>query len=60
MEGFPMKDTYVVYKGVRMTEQEAEERINEAYCNAIDKAREKSRGRSTSTKKAPAKGTGKK
>lgn len=55
-----MKDTYVVYKGVRMTEQEAEERINEAYCNAIDKAREKSRGRSTSTKKAPAKGTGKK
>ena len=36
-----MKDNYVVYKGVRMTEQEAEARINDAYCNAADKARNK-------------------
>lgn len=44
-----MKDNYVVYKGVRMTEQEAEARINDAYCNAADKARNKAK-----TTKSPA------
>lgn len=34
-----MKEEYVIYKGVRMTEQEAEARINNAYCDAADKAR---------------------
>lgn len=49
-----MKDTYVVYKGVRMTEQEAEARINNAYCDAIDKAR----ARKGTTRKTGAKKTG--
>ena len=33
------KDNYIVYKGVRMTEQEAEAKINNAYCDAADRAR---------------------
>ena len=41
-----MKNTYVVYKGVRMTEQEAEARINNAYCDAIDKARARAQNKS--------------
>ncbi len=50
-----MRDTYVVYKGVRMTEQEAEARINNAYCDAVDKARaRKGTGSSTGAKKTSA------
>lgn len=62
MEGVSMKDNYVIYKGVRMTEQEAEARINDAYCNAADKARARAQGkpRSTSAKPTAAKKTSKK
>lgn len=53
-----MKDNYVVYKGVRMTEQEAEARINDAYCNAADKARNKAKTtKSPAVKRPTAKGT---
>ena len=57
-----MKDNYVVYKGVRMTEQEAEARINDAYCKAADKARTRKSGtgRSTGTKKPTTRATNKK
>lgn len=51
-----MKQEYVIYKGVRMTEQEAEERINAAYCDAADKAQgrlEKKRAELTGTAKKP-------
>lgn len=40
-----MKEEYVIYKGVRMTEQEAEARINNAYCDAADKARNHAKGK---------------
>lgn len=57
-----MKDNYVVYKGVRMTEQEAEARINNAYCDAADKARAHANGKSSNpgTKKTAARTTKKK
>ncbi|MBR3561914.1 MAG: hypothetical protein IKN81_10405 [Oscillospiraceae bacterium] len=57
-----MKDNYVIYQGIRMTEQEAEARINNAYCDAADKARARAQGKSaaTSTKKTGTKGTKKK
>lgn len=58
-----MKDNYVIYKGVRMTEQEAEARINNAYCDAADKARTHAQGktaRSSSTKQTTTKATKKK
>lgn len=42
-----MKEEYVIYKGVRMTEQEAEARINNAYCDAADKARGSAKVKST-------------
>ena len=56
-----MQDNYVVYKGVRMTEQEAEARINDAYCDAADKARARANGKGSNpgTKKTTAR-TGKK
>lgn len=40
-----MKEEYVIYKGVRMTEQEAEARINNAFCDAADKARNRAKGK---------------
>ena len=42
-----MKEEYVIYKGVRMTEQEAEARINNAYCDAADKVRNRAKGKPT-------------
>ena len=42
-----MKEEYVIYKGVRMTEQEAEARINNAYCDAADKVRNRVKGKPT-------------
>lgn len=52
-----MKEEYVIYKGVRMTEQEAEARINNAYCDAADKARSRAKVKLTgSTNAKPAAG----
>ena len=55
-----MKDNYVIYKGVRMTEQEAEARINDAYCNMADKARSQTKdkpSKPSSAKRPATKGT---
>ncbi len=51
-----MKEIYVTYKGVRMTEQEAEARINDAYCNAADKKRSAGKGKTTTGSKTKPKG----
>ena len=47
-----MKEIYVTYKGVRMTEQEAEARINNAYCDAADKKRSAGKSKTNSGSKA--------
>ena len=54
-----MEQEYIIYKGVRMTEQEAEARINAAYCREAEKARARMENKRAESTKADNKSNGK-